>query len=70
MILNYNSVKGSSKQTALHATLDIHKPDIDILDMEFNVHLLIFHKNHAIFRNDCNVSGVFVFSATDRTMSN
>ena len=74
MIINYNCVKGPSKQAAFLATLDIHKPDI-VLGCESKqcnsmCSYEFFPKNYTIFHKDRNVIGGGVFVATsDRIIS-
>ena len=68
MILDCNGVKGPSKQTAFHATLDVHKPGI-VLGCESKqcnsmCTYEFFPMNYAIFCIDCNVNGGGVFVAT------
>ena len=74
MIIICNGVKGSSKQAAFLATLDIDKPDV-VLGCEsklcnFMCSYEFFPNNYTIFRKDRNVNGGGVFVATsDRIIS-
>ena len=74
MILNCNGINGPSKQTAFHATLDIHKPYI-ALRCESKLYTSIctyefFPKNYTDIRKDHNVNGGGCFVAmTDGTIS-
>ena len=68
MIINCNGVNGPSKQTALLATLDIHKPNI-VLGCESKLCISMcgyefFPMNYTIFRIDRNVNGGGVLVAT------
>ena len=66
--MNCLGVERPSKQAAILAALDIHRPDI-VLGCESKLYNSMcsyefFRKNYAVFRKDHNVSGGGVFVAT------
>ena len=72
MILSCNGAIGPSKQAAVHATLDVYKPDIVLGCESKGCHSMCTYefmpKNYTVFRKDHNANRGGVFVATSDKM--